>query len=68
MNLVNGKIIILGVHELSDRNLHDVAQAVAMFQQKSAVRWYVRCREVRMYTYGKASNGTRVLLPDKRNT
>ena len=35
--LVNGDIIILDVHELCDRNLHDVPQAVAVFQQKSAV-------------------------------
>ena len=63
--LVNGEIIILDVRELSDRNHHEVPQAVAM---KSAIRWYVRCREVRMYTYGKASNGTHVLLSDKRNT
>ena len=31
MILVNGEIIILDVHELSDRNLPDVPQAVAVF-------------------------------------
>ena len=36
--LVNGKIIILGVYELSDRNLHDVTHTVAMFHQKAAVK------------------------------
>ena len=36
--LVNGKIIILNVHELSDRNLPDVPQAVAVFHQKAAVK------------------------------
>ena len=66
--LVNGEIFILDVRKLSDRNHHDVPQAVAVFHQKSVVRQYVRCREVRMYTYGMASNGTHVLLPDKRNT
>ena len=35
--LVNGEIIILDVRELCDRNLHDVPQAVAVFQQKTAV-------------------------------
>ena len=64
--LVNGEIIILDVRELCDWNIHDVPQAVAVFQQKAAVRQYVRCREVRMYTYGKESDGMHVLLPDKR--
>ena len=63
---VNGEIIILDVCELCDRILHDVPEAVAVFQQKAVVRWYVRCREVIMYTYCKASDGTHVLLPDKR--
>ena len=64
--LVNGEIIILDVRELCDRKLHDVPQAVAVFQQIAVVRRYVRCREVRMYTYGKESDGMHVLLPDKR--
>ena len=68
VTLVKGETIILDVHELCGRILHDVPKAVAVTQQKSAVRWYARCREVRMYTYGKASDGTHVLLPDKRNT
>ena len=40
--------------------------APSVFQQLAVVRQYVRCREVRMYTYGKESDGTHVLLPDKR--
>ena len=36
--LVNGEIIILDVRELSDRNHHDVPQAVAVFHQKAAVK------------------------------
>ena len=36
--LVNGEIIILDVRELCDRILHDVPEAVAVFQQKAVVR------------------------------
>ena len=36
--LVNGEIIILDVRELSDRNLHDVPPAVAVFHQNNCCK------------------------------